>query len=295
MPRPPLDAAALRRDLLAPAGPLARLEVVASSPSTNTDLTAAVRRDPAAWPAPALLVAEHQVAGRGRAGRAWQTPPRAALTASVLLRPKLPPTALGWLPLLAGVAVCRALEPLLPGNLAPYVKWPNDVLLPAPDAAPGLGAYRKVAGILAEVVPQPPEADGPAVVVGTGINVSQTVDELPVSTATSLALAVGSGDLDRTALLAGLVGELTEAVARLERAGGDVRAAGLASEYARRSATLGARVRAELAGGAGVVEGTAERVAGDGSLVVATSDGERAVSAGDVHHLRAADAQPPHR
>ncbi|GAA1712013.1 biotin--[acetyl-CoA-carboxylase] ligase [Isoptericola hypogeus] len=308
MDRSPLDVATLRRALLAPAGPLGRLDVVGASPSTNTALVDAARRDPEAWPAPALLVAEHQVAGRGRAGRSWETPPRAALTASVLLRPDVPAGALGWLPLLAGVAVVRALDPLLgPVGVEACLKWPNDVLLPAAGAVPGFGAYRKVAGILAEVVPHVPRAtapDGspavrPSVVVGVGLNVSQAAAELPVPTATSLALAGGAragqtGD-DRTALLAALVGELVAAVGRLEAAGGDAAAAGLAGEYAARSATLGTRVRAELAGGSGVVEGEAVRVACDGSLVVAAPGGERVVTAGDVHHLRATGSQPPPR
>ena len=285
MPRPPLDAAALRAALLAPAGPLRRLDVVDASPSTNTALVAAARRDPGAWPAPAVLVAEHQAAGRGRAGRAWETPPRAALTASTLLRPLLPAAALGWVPLAAGVAVARALDD---AGVDARLKWPNDVLLPAADTVPGLGAYRKVAGILAEVVPG---QDAPAVVVGVGLNVSQEAGELPVPTATSLALAgAASGAVpsatDRTALLTALVRELVGAVGRLERSGGDARAAGLADEYAARSATLGAVVRAELAGGAEVVEGEAVRIADDGALVLATPAGERVVGAGDVHHLR---------
>ncbi|WP_166846349.1 biotin--[acetyl-CoA-carboxylase] ligase [Isoptericola sp. BMS4] len=289
MARPPLDAGVLRRDLLRPVGPLARLDVVNTSPSTNTTLVRAAGEDPDAWPAPALLVAEHQVAGRGRAGRAWQTPPRAALTVSLLLRPRLPAAALGWLPLVAGCAVARAVGDVLPGGVAARLKWPNDVLLPAPTEGAGLGPHRKVAGVLAEVVPAGPgptgrSAGGPAVVVGVGLNVHQRPDELPVAGATSLALA--GARVDRTALLAGLVRELVAAVGRLEAAGGDAAAAGVASEYAALSATLGTRVRAELAGGAGEVVGVATRVASDGGLVLATGDGERAVTAGDVHHLR---------
>lgn len=290
--RDPLDVPALRRDLCAPAGPLVRLDVVDVAASTNSELVAAVRAAPQDWPAPAALVAEHQVAGRGRAGRAWQTPPRAALTVSVLLRPRLAPAQLGWLPLLAGLAVARAVDAVgTAGTGSAALKWPNDVLLPAPDDAAGLGPFRKVAGVLVEVVPDAPGATGPAgpaVVVGVGLNVDQTADELPVPTATSLALA--GLHADRGGLLAGLVRELVAAVERLERADGEAAAAGLADEYAARSATLGHRVRAELAGGAGVVEGEALRVAADGGLVVAAPGGEEAgerkVTAGDVHHLR---------
>jgi BirA family biotin operon repressor/biotin-[acetyl-CoA-carboxylase] ligase len=276
MDRPPLDADALRRELVAPAGPLAWLDVVDTSPSTNTALVDRARRDQGLG-APGVLVAEHQVAGRGRAGRSWETPARAALTVSVLLRPDVPSAALGWLPLVAGLAVVRTVGD---AGVEARVKWPNDVLVPAADDVEGFGPYRKVAGILAEVVP----GDG-GVVVGIGLNVSQSPAELPVPSATSLALA-GAESVDRSALLARLVRALTDDVARLEAAGGDAAVAGIADEYARASATLGAEVRAELAGGGAVVEGAAVRVADDGGLVVTTADGERTVTAGDVHLLR---------
>jgi BirA family biotin operon repressor/biotin-[acetyl-CoA-carboxylase] ligase len=273
----------------------ARVEVVETSPSTNTDLVAAVRSHPAAWPAPSALIAEHQTAGRGRAGRSWETPPRAGLTVSVLLRPRVPAGTLGWLPLLAGLAVVRTVSD---GGVSAAVKWPNDVLLPAVDTIAGLGLYRKVAGILAEVVPEPPGAPGaeggapgadggaPAVVLGIGLNVSQSADELPVPTATSLALA-GYPRPDRTDVLVRMLGEVHAVVRRWEKAGGDAAAAGLLAEYTAVSATLGTRVRAELAGGAGVLEGEAVGLDASGALVVRLESGEeRAVTAGDVWHLR---------
>jgi BirA family biotin operon repressor/biotin-[acetyl-CoA-carboxylase] ligase len=276
MSREPLDLPALRRALLAPSGPLARLDVVPVAASTNADL-AARAHDGAA---PAVLTAEHQTAGRGRAGRSWQTPPGAALAVSILLEPRVPPTALGWVPLLTGLAVVRALAR---SDVGARVKWPNDVLLP--DAAPidGFGAFRKVAGVLAEVVPVA-GAGAPRVVVGVGLNVDQQVDELPVPTATSLRLA--GRDVDRTVLLVALVEESLALMAALEDAGGDAAGAGIAAQYSAASATLGTRVRAELAGGSDAVVGEAVGITGDGALVVATSDGERVVTAGDVHHLR---------
>ncbi|MFD6444244.1 biotin--[acetyl-CoA-carboxylase] ligase [Promicromonospora sp. NPDC060204] len=279
---------ALSRDRLTVPG-FARVEVVETSPSTNAQLVAAVRDDPAAWPAPSALVAEEQTAGRGRAGRSWETPPRASLTVSVLLRPRVPAQSLGWLPLLAGLAVVRAVSD---GGVTAAVKWPNDVLLPAADAVGGLGPYRKVAGILAEVVPEAPDASravpgaAPAVVLGIGLNVSQSAEELPVPTATSLALA-GHPRPDRTDVLVRMLGEVHAVVRRWEEAGGDVVAAGLLAEYTAVSATLGTRVRAELAGDAGVVEGEAVGLDGTGALTIRTDAGEeRTVTAGDVWHLR---------
>ncbi|MFI2485288.1 biotin--[acetyl-CoA-carboxylase] ligase [Promicromonospora kroppenstedtii] len=268
----------------------ARVEVVETSPSTNAELVAAVRSDPAAWPAPSALIAEEQTAGRGRAGRSWQTPPRAGLTVSVLLRPRVPAEALGWLPLLAGLAVVRAVAD---GGVTAAVKWPNDVLLPADDAVGGLGPYRKVAGILAEVVPEAPDAHpagtqgaAPAVVLGIGLNVSQSAEELPVPTATSLALA-GYPRPERTDVLVRMLGEVHAVVRRWEDADGDVVAAGLLAEYAAVSATLGTRVRAELAGDAGVLEGEAVGLDESGALRIRDDSGEeRTVTAGDVWHLR---------
>jgi BirA family biotin operon repressor/biotin-[acetyl-CoA-carboxylase] ligase len=272
----------LYRDKLTVPG-FARVEVVETSASTNAELVAAVRSDPAGWPAPSALVAEHQTAGRGRAGRSWETPARAGLTVSVLLRPQVPAEALGWLPLLAGLAVVRAVSD---GGVTAAVKWPNDVLLPAVDTIAGLGLYRKVAGILAEVVPGAPGLEDPAVVLGIGLNVSQSAEELPVPTATSLALA-GYPRPDRTDLLVRLLGEVHAVVRRWETTGGDAAAAGLLDEYTAVSATLGTRVRAELAGGAGTLAGEAVGLDRSGALVVRTESGEeRTVTAGDVWHLR---------
>ena len=268
----------LSLDRLAVEG-FARVDVVETSPSTNVELGAAVRSDPTAWPAPSALVAEEQTAGRGRAGRSWETPARAGLTVSVLLRPLVPRAALGWLPLLAGLAVVRAVSD---GDVAAAVKWPNDVLVPAREPVEGLGGYRKIAGILAEVVPE----DSPAVVLGIGLNVSQSAAELPVPTATSLLLA-GHPHPDRTDVLVRLLGEVRTVVERWEAHGGDAVAAGLVDEYAAVSATLGTAVRAELAGDGGVVEGEAVALDESGALVVRTASGdERSVAAGDVWHLR---------
>ncbi len=204
----------LYRDKLTVPG-FARVEVVETSPSTNAELVTAVRSDPAGWPAPSALVAEHQTAGKGRAGRSWETPARAGLTVSVLLRPQVPAEALGWLPLLAGLAVVRTVSD---DGVTAAVKWPNDVLLPAVDTIAGLGLYRKVAGILAQVVPEAQGTSGPeapAVVLGIGLNVSQSAEELPEPTATSLALA-GYPRPDRTDVLVRLLGEVHAVVRRWE-------------------------------------------------------------------------------
>lgn len=137
-------------------------------------------------PEGAIVVADHQTAGRGRLGRTWETPPGKALLVSILLRPpdERNPAEIS---LVAGVAVADALERML--GLSVQLKWPNDVML----------RRRKVAGCLAE-------ARDDVVVLGIGVNVNQTRDELPATAGSVLTLT--GRELDREDLLATLLEDL---------------------------------------------------------------------------------------
>ena len=267
--RAPLDQAALRRALARRGGGLWRdFEVVESTGSTNADLLA---RALVGEPEGAVLAAEEQRAGRGRMGRTWTSPPRAALTVSVLLRPDVPSARRGWLPLLAGLAVATAVTRVTGVNTG--LKWPNDLLT----------ADAKLAGILAE-------AAGDAIVVGIGLNVSTEPAELPAPRpgglpATSLA-AAGATTLDREELLLAILAGLEHWYRAWQQAGGDPDRSSLRAEYTRLSATIGRTVRAELPGGQ-ALSGSAAGVDSDGRLLVRVSSGaEVAVAAGDVVHLR---------
>ncbi|MCA1710129.1 MAG: biotin--[acetyl-CoA-carboxylase] ligase [Actinobacteria bacterium] len=240
--RPPLRVPALVR-ALEPEG--WRVEVLAETASTNAVVGERAR---AGEPAGLVVVAEQQSAGRGRLDRAWVSPPRAGLTFSVLLRPE---AVVGWLPLLTGLAVARALRAR--AGVDAVLKWPNDVLI----------GDLKVAGILAEV-PEPG-----AVVLGIGLNVTTRQDELPVETATSLKLA-GASTTDRDTLLRAVLRELRQVLAEEPY-----------EDYRKLCGTLGRQVRIELPSGDPVV-GRAETVDRDGRLVL---DGT-AYGAGDVVHLR---------
>ena len=277
--RAPLDGALVRELLRAPQGVAARVEVLDEVGSTNTYLVEAARAAPHAWPLPSVVVADHQTRGRGRLDRAWQTPPYTALTSSLLVAPGTPRPTWGWLPLLTGLAAARAISATTGVRVA--TKWPNDLLVAAPDGQDmlGWGPYRKVGGILAEVV------DDERVVVGLGVNVLQTLDELPVPSATSLWLAGAAPS--REMLLTAVQESLAEVVRQWREADGDARAAGLAAEVEECLVTVGAEVRAIVAGGR-EVRGVAAGLGPDGSLLVELADGEvQEVRSGDVQHLRA--------
>jgi BirA family transcriptional regulator, biotin operon repressor / biotin---[acetyl-CoA-carboxylase] ligase len=248
------------------------VDVVASTGSTNEDMAAAAR---AGAPAGSVLVAEEQTHGRGRLDRSWHSVQGAALTFSVLVRPAgVPPFCLGWLPLLAGVAVAAAVrdEAAVDASL----KWPNDVL----------SGNKKLAGILAEQA-------GDAIVIGFGINVSSTRQELPSGQATSLWLQ-GAASTDRQALLVAVLRQFEHWYLRWARGPlpGDAEASGLLAEYLRLSATVDQDVRVELPGG-GVLAGRARDVDATGRLIVATAQGLVPISAGDVIHARISPGYVP--
>lgn len=281
---PSLRVAELRDLLLAPAGPLSRVEIVERTESTNTDLAADLRADPQSWPDASVLVAEHQAGGRGRAGRSWETPAGTSLTCSFVTHPPVPAASFGWIGLLAGLGAVNALRAT--AGVPATLKWPNDLLVPADTEVEGWGAARKIGGILTEVVALP-DGQSPAVVIGIGINVSQTLEQLPVPSATSLALA-GAQHVDREGMLVALVAAQLEVAGRWRDSGGDALGSGLADEIAAVCGTLGTVVRVELPGG-GSVSGLAERLDDDGALVVVDDAGvSHRVLAGDVRHVRAA-------
>lgn len=259
-----LDAARLRELLLAPHGAYAALEVVGSTGSTNTDLAAAARQGAADR---TVLVAEHQTAGRGRGSRAWSQPPGVGLSFSVLLRPGgVPAARLGWVPLLAGVALATAVRAT--AGVEAKLKWPNDLLVNG----------RKCAGILAE-------AHNGALVVGIGLNVTQRPDELPAGVeATSLAME-GATCLARVALLVAVLQALDQHERRWRSHSGDPQASGLYAAYTESCATIGERVEVSLPAGT-TIAGIASGIDADGRLLVAGT----AVSAGDVIHVRRAPA-----
>lgn len=281
--RPGLDAAGLSEALCSPRGPYARLELVEATGSTNTDLARHAVEEPQEWPDLSVLTAEEQTAGRGRMDRMWTAPERSSLIVSVLLRPRntegrpLPTQSYAWMSLLAALALSESIEERT--EIAPQLKWPNDVHVDG----------RKLAGVLAQLVPGA-NAEPPAVVVGTGVNVSLTDQELPVPTATSLLLEYAA-TTDRNVLLKAYLRRLAAHYREFTAVDGDATrpwtdGTSLLARVSDRMVTLGQDVQADLPNGTGIT-GRAMNLDHHGALVVRDDDGERhTVSAGDVVHLR---------
>ena len=207
----------------------------------------------------AVATTDHQTGGRGRLGRAWEEAPGTSLLVSVLLEPPVE-RRLPELSLVAALAVAETVE--LATGLSTQVKWPNDVML----------NRRKVAGILSEL------SDG-TVVVGIGLNVNQTREQLPLHAPTepgSLRSLTGAG-YDRAELLGSLLGHLERAYDAWHEHGLD----GIYGELGARDFLRGRRI---------TVDGeaaTALMIARDGRLEVATNGHEtRAVESGEVRFER---------
>jgi len=241
-----------------------RLEVLGESASTNAALRV-LSNDAEAWPHLSVLITDNQTAGRGRLDRSWVAPAGTALAISVLIR-EMPsqPEAIGWIPLVAGLAMADAVTVQLADHEV-AVKWPNDVLVDG----------RKICGILAE-------STGSAVVLGAGVNTVMSAGQLPVATATSFAALGAMCDEDR--LVSDYLRRLEGLLSALA-VWGDGDRSGVHEAVSARCATLGREVDVALPDGASL-HGTAVRLASDGRLCV-DSDGEQTlISAGDVVHAR---------
>jgi len=233
------------------------LRRVARCGSTNSVLLAERGLD-----RPVLLLADEQTAGRGRRGRRWHAAPGEGLTFSLAVALRRPLRELAALPLVAGVAVARALQAL--GVARAALKWPNDVVVE--------GA--KLGGILVET-----RSFNGAIkaVIGVGINLRGAA-----ALRTRLRREVAALEqfivVPDPALLAGAIGDaLLEALAAFEARG----LAALRSEWQRLDAHAGQKLRVRLADGR-VVTGIASGLEADGALRLATRAGVRAVRSGRV-------------
>jgi BirA family biotin operon repressor/biotin-[acetyl-CoA-carboxylase] ligase len=249
-PRAPLDKAAITALI----SQYWRVSVVELTASTQNDLSELLQAK--SIESGEVLSTEFQSAGRGRLERTFVAPPKSALLFSFYISPKRPRSEWGFIAHLAAFTMHEVISAGLPVKAS--LKWPNDILI----------GEKKVAGLLAE-------ARDEGVIVGLGINVAMTPEELPVDTATSLAIA-GSQELDRNVILSKFLNRFEVNFAEWE-AGSD-----FVESYSNVCATLGREIQIEVVGRENRT-GVAKSIDRSGALIL--EDGFE-VTVGDVVHLR---------
>jgi BirA family biotin operon repressor/biotin-[acetyl-CoA-carboxylase] ligase len=247
------------------------------SPRRDLDVTGSTNTDALAWaerdaPEGALVVAEHQTAGRGRWGRRWESVPGASLLFSLVLRPQQPAGELALLTTALGVAVAEGVDRA--SGLDCRLKWPNDVN----------ASGRKLAGVLVET-----RLSGPTVAVAVaGVGINLDWPEVPAELA-ERATSVGAelrrlgrpAAVDRAAVLGEVLYCFEQLYPAVTQSPRDVleRATG-------RSEILGRDVTIRLSDGS-VLEGRATRLLAGGELEVASPAGPVSVDAGEIERVRA--------
>lgn len=233
------------------------VEVVAETGSTNADLLARATT----LGQPTLLVAEHQTAGRGRAGRSWLSAPGDSLTFSLAWKFDLPLQQLAGLPLAVGVALADALAACA---VQVQLKWPNDVLKDG----------SKLAGVLIETQAAP--GGGVWAVIGVGLNLRMP-DEMEARIGRTVAAAPWLAQMDRDQLMAALLDGLAAALDEFSQAGFSA----FSARWNRLHAWQGRPVEI-VDNGATLHEGMAAGVDDSGRLLLDCAAGRITVLAGDV-------------
>ena len=233
------------------------IEVVAETGSTNADLLARA----ATLTGPTLLVAVHQNAGRGRAGRSWLSAAGGSLTFSLAWRFAGPLQQLAGLPLAVGVALA---ETLAANGVQVQLKWPNDVLR---DGA-------KLAGVLIETQAAP--GGGVWAVIGIGLNLVLP-DDMEERLGRSVGAAPWLARMDRNLLLAHLLDALARQLQVFEQGGFGA----FCARWNRLHAWQGHNVKI-VDRGVTLHEGVAAGVDDSARLLLDTAAGRIAIHAGDV-------------
>jgi BirA family biotin operon repressor/biotin-[acetyl-CoA-carboxylase] ligase len=249
-PRAPLDKSIIASAL----SQYWRVSVLDLTTSTQSELADMVRENSAK--SGDVIAAEFQTAGRGRMDRTFEAPKSSALLFSLYITPTRDRGDWGFITHLAALTMQQVISVDLLSQVS--LKWPNDILI----------GDAKVAGLLAQ-------AAGEGIILGIGINVSMTEDELPVSSATSIAIA-GSSNLNRNLILSNFL-MLFESNFKKWDEGQD-----FIESYSRNCSTIGQNVRVEVAGRESRT-GKALAINQMGALIL--EDGFE-VNVGDVVHLR---------
>jgi len=274
--REALDSQLVKAALITAPNPWQMVDVYASIDSTNLEAL----RGPRPW---RVVVADYQSAGRGRLARQWRAPAGTSIAVSAVVPvPVGRESDLGWLPLLSGMAMRSALADV--SHVASRLKWPNDVMVQERTATPG-APWLKISGVLCEMAPS-----GDLAVIGAGANIVQERSELPVESATSLAMC-GAADIRREDLIVRYLQELADLHRAWWTGGAGLEV--LRTSYRASCLTIGLEVDVHQPDGR-VARGTATAVDDVGRLVVAGGGSSRAHAAGDVVHVRRSQPESGH-
>jgi BirA family biotin operon repressor/biotin-[acetyl-CoA-carboxylase] ligase len=214
-----------------------------------------------------LVVADEQTKGKGRMGRSWYSPPRLGLWMSLILRPDIPPFKAPGLSICAGLALAQAMKQLM--GIEAKIKWPNDCLIDG----------KKVGGILLELSAELDRIN--FVIVGIGVNVNHSAKDFPKNlapNATSIKIELGK-EISRLSLLISFLEKFENIYLDFKKNGLSPHREMIKSF----SSLLGKKVTVKF--GKEKIEGTAENIDDNGSLVIKTKKGEKVVRAGEVTML----------
>jgi BirA family biotin operon repressor/biotin-[acetyl-CoA-carboxylase] ligase len=266
-----LGTSAVMKSIRKGGGSWRSVTVFSEIASTNTVGTALAA---AGCPSGVILVTDLQTAGRGRLDREWEAPAGTSAMFSVVLYPDGPDHEWGILPLLAGVALCEAIEFVT--GITATLKWPNDLVIRDEDAPSGRGG--KVGGVLAER-----DAETGAIILGVGINVDLAEEDLPVPGATSLTLA-GVPRPRRAKLIGRALSRIEHWFTAWDAVGTDAQAIErLLGAYRERCTSVGAALRVVRPGAEDLV-GTGVGIGPAGELLVDVEGAHVPVVVGDVVH-----------
>jgi len=211
-----------------------------------------------------VVIAEQQISGKGRIGRRWSSP-KGGIYMSLILRPKLMPTEISKLTLVAAVSVAQTIRSAT--GLECLIKWPNDILI----------GRHKLCGILTELKAE--QDLTMFVILGIGINVNTRPSLLPKN-ATSISKELGE-DYSKVDLAKKLLKNVESHYTLFK----ENKFNSIIDEWKDLSATLGKRVK--ITDKAHTVEGQAIDIDEGGALVVRLDSGfNERVLAGDVILVR---------
>lgn len=204
---------------------------------------------------PAVVVADHQTAGRGRRGNSFFSPSGTGIYMSVVTQPELSPATL--ITVAAAVAVCKACEELT--KISPQIKWVNDIFV----------ENRKICGILTEGIINVESNTLDTVIIGIGVNLSTESfpDEIK-----DIAGSIGSKEINRNMLIGKILNCLSYALSSDKET--------ILTEYKRRLMVLGKSISYMLNGEAHF--GIAKDINDIGNLIVETQSGTDVLTAGEI-------------